>query len=77
MKISHLDHFVLTIRSIPKTCQFYRQLGMEIVTFGNNLKALKFGRQKISLHLVNHKFEPKVDCFTPGFADFCLIITTP
>ena len=62
---------MLTIRNIQKTRTFYRQLGMEIIIFGNNPKALKFGKQKINLHLVNHKFEPKADCFTPGFADFC------
>lgn len=78
MNISHLDHFVLTVKDLPKTCNFYRQvLGMEIITFGDNRYALKFGRQKINLHLVNHEFEPKADCPAPGTADFCLITTTP
>lgn len=78
MEISHLDHFVLTVKDLQKTCNFYREvLGMEIITFGNNRHALKFGRQKINLHLVNHEFEPKADCPTPGSADFCLITTTP
>lgn len=78
MKISHLDHFVLTVKDIQKTCNFYQQvLGMEIITFGNNRLALKFGRQKINLHLVNHEFEPKADFPTPGSADFCVITTTP
>ena len=78
MNISHLDHFVLTVKDIEKTCNFYQQvLGMEIITFGNNRKALKFGRQKINLHLVNHELTPRADCPTPGSADFCLITTTP
>lgn len=78
MNISHLDHFVLNVKDIQQTCEFYRQvLGMEIITFGDNRHALKFGRQKINLHLVNHEFEPKADCPAPGSADFCLISTTP
>jgi catechol 2,3-dioxygenase-like lactoylglutathione lyase family enzyme len=77
MKISHIDHFVLTVQNIPKTCQFYQQLGMEIITFANNRKALKFGRQKINLHQINREFEPKAKYPTSGSADFCLITETP
>ncbi|VEP17926.1 conserved hypothetical protein [Hyella patelloides LEGE 07179] len=78
MKITNLDRVVLTVTDINKTCKFYQQvLGMEIITFSNNRKALKFGRQKINLHQVNREFEPKAELPTPGSADFCLITVTP
>ena len=48
MQIDRLDHFVLTVASIERTCDFYgRVLGMEVTTFGNGRTALKFGRQKM------------------------------
>ncbi len=51
MKIDSLDHVVLTVRDIDATCKFYAKvLGMEIVTFGENRKALSFGSQKINLN---------------------------
>ena len=78
MQISHLDHFVLTVRDLKKTCEFYRLvLGMEIVTFGEGRKALKFGRQKINLHQIDGHFEPIAANSIPGSSDFCLIATTP
>ena len=78
MRIDRLDHFVLTVRDIEKTCEFYsRVLGMEIVTFGQNRKALKFGQQKINLHQFGREFEPKAAAPTPGSADFCLITDIP
>ena len=74
MQIDRLDHFVLTVASIERTCDFYgRVLGMEVTTFGNGRKALKFGRQKINLHEAGREFEPKAQRPTPGSADFCLI----
>jgi catechol 2,3-dioxygenase-like lactoylglutathione lyase family enzyme len=74
MRIDRLDHFVLTVASIERTCDFYgRVLGMEVTTFGNGRKALQFGRQKINLHEAGREFEPKSHRPTPGSADFCLI----
>ena len=76
--ISHLDHFVLTVRSIEKTCNFYEKvLGMRVETFGQNRRALVFGRQKINLHEAGNEFEPKAKTPTPGSVDFCLITQTP
>jgi catechol 2,3-dioxygenase-like lactoylglutathione lyase family enzyme len=77
MKISHIDHFVLTVQDVAKTCEFYQQLGMKIITFANNRKALKFGRQKINLHPIEQEFEPKAKYPASGSADFCLITETP
>ena len=50
MKIDGFDHVVLTVKDIEATCRFYvKVLGMEMVTFGENRKALSFGSQKINL----------------------------
>jgi len=76
MKISHLDHLVLTVSDIERTCAFYRLLGMEVVTFGEGRTALKFGRQKINLHRYRAEFEPKADLPTPGSADLCFLVDT-
>lgn len=76
IEISHLDHLVLTVRDIPTTCEFYRRLGMEIVTFDDR-KALRFGQQKINLHQVGQEFEPKAQRPTLGSADLCFLVRTP
>lgn len=74
MKISRLDHFVLTVRNMETTCEFYSELlGMDIVTFGGGRKALQFGQQKINLHEAGKEFEPKALRPTPGSADVCRI----
>jgi catechol 2,3-dioxygenase-like lactoylglutathione lyase family enzyme len=78
MQISRLDHFVMTVKDIETTCQFYSEiLGMEVVTFGNGRKALQFGQQKINLHLAGKEFEPKALKPTPGSIDVCFITETP
>lgn len=77
MNIDRLDHIVLTVADIDRTCQFYqRALGFRIVTFGGNRKALVFGRQKINLHETGHEFEPKALKPTAGSGDLCFIATT-
>ena len=48
MEIERLDHLVLTVADIARTCEFYtRVLGMEVVRFGEGRTALRFGQQKI------------------------------
>ncbi|MGB8809018.1 MAG: VOC family protein [Acinetobacter calcoaceticus] len=78
MKISHLDHLVLTVTDIENTCNFYQTvLGFEVITFKGDRKALKFGHQKINLHQLGKEFEPKALQPTPGSADLCFISDTP
>ncbi|MCB1543717.1 MAG: VOC family protein [Rhodoblastus sp.] len=78
IEIDRLDHLVLTVADIGRTCDFYAQvLGMSVETFGAGRTALKFGRQKFNLHQQGREFEPKADRPTPGSADLCLIATTP
>jgi catechol 2,3-dioxygenase-like lactoylglutathione lyase family enzyme len=77
MKISHLDHLVLTVADIKISCQFYQSaLNFEVITFGENRKALQFGHQKINLHQAGKEFEPKALRPTAGSADLCFIAET-
>ncbi|HKN97501.1 MAG TPA: VOC family protein [Pseudonocardiaceae bacterium] len=75
MRISRLDHFVLTVADIDATVAFYTEvLGMSRVTFGEGRVALRFGDSKINLHLAGHEFEPRAARATPGSADVCLVV---
>jgi catechol 2,3-dioxygenase-like lactoylglutathione lyase family enzyme len=74
MRIDSLDHLVLTVADVEATCGFYRRvLGMEVVTFAGDRKALAFGQQKINLHERGREFEPKAEHPTPGSGDLCFI----
>lgn len=78
MYIDRLDHLVLTVADIAKTCAFYqRALGMHVMTFDTGRVALAFGVQKINLHQRGHEFEPKAVVPTPGSGDLCFITSTP
>jgi catechol 2,3-dioxygenase-like lactoylglutathione lyase family enzyme len=78
VKIDRIDHFVLTVRDLEATCDFYsRVLGMQAVTFAGGRRALAFGGQKINLHPAGREYEPKADRPAPGSADFCLVTTVP
>ena len=76
--LDRLDHIVLTVRSIERTCAFYDDvLGMDLITFQGNRKALIFGRQKINVHELGKEYEPKAYVPTPGSADLCFLTHTP
>ena len=78
MKISKIDHLVLTVTDIEKTASFYVSvLGMVKEVFGDGRVALKCGSQKINLHELGKEFEPKANKPTPGSADLCFITNTP
>jgi catechol 2,3-dioxygenase-like lactoylglutathione lyase family enzyme len=78
MDIQRLDHWVLTVRDIAASIDFYvRVLGMREVTFAGSRKALHFGQSKINLHQAGREFDPKAATPTPGSADLCLISSTP
>lgn len=78
MKVDRIDHFVLTVRDVEATCDFYsRVLGMEVEEFEDGRRALQFGRQKINLHQSGAEFEPKAGKPTPGSGDFCLVTDVP
>ena len=78
MRIESLDHLVLTVADIDRTCAFYtRVLGMEVVKFGDGRTALKFGRQKINLHPADDIPGLVADKPTPGSGDLCFVTTVP
>lgn len=78
MQIDRIDHLVLTVRNLERTCDFYTcVLGMDVITFGEGRKALAFGEQKLNLHEAGKEFEPKAEKPTPGAVDICLITRMP
>lgn len=81
--IDHLDHVVLTT-SRPQACiDFYtRVLGMTLERFVGGTPpvertALRFGQQKINLHVQGSEFEPKAHLPVPGSQDWCFIASRP
>jgi len=81
--LSHLDHLVLTT-SRPEACiDFYtRVLGMTLETFIGGTppverRALRFGHQKINLHVQGAEFEPKAHLPVPGALDLCFLLAGP
>lgn len=74
MKIDSIDHIVFTVKDIGATCTFYAKvLGMEVVTFSENRKALSFGSQKINLQQVGRESTLIADKPTSGSADVCFV----
>lgn len=77
VKVTGIDHIVLTVADIEKSIAFYTTiLGMHVIEFGNGRKALRLGNQKINLHQTGHSFEPKAHRPTEGAADLCFIVET-
>lgn len=79
MKFTGIDHLVLTVEDVDASCAFYENLGAEVMTFGDDRKAVRFGEQKINLHPVDNDYDPDLVAAEPvsGGGDFCLITETP
>ncbi|KAK6398028.1 hypothetical protein LTR65_003108 [Meristemomyces frigidus] len=89
--VKAIDHVVLTVKSIPKTVDFYTtRLGMkheQFVSKGSercihtfiriSRHALTFGAQKLNLHQHGAEFEPKAGHVQPGSEDLCFITDHP
>ena len=74
--VASLDHLVLTVADIARTCDFYtKALGMRVVRFGEGRVALHFGQQKINLHQVDRTLDPKAKAPTAGSADLCFLLS--
>ena len=81
--IDHLDHLVLTTARPDACIDFYtRVMGMQLESFIGGTppverKALKFGNQKINIHVQGAEFEPKAHLPVPGALDLCFIASIP
>jgi len=81
-RLTHLDHLVITVADLDATLTFYANiLGMRPEPFqpegGPPRWALRFGAQKINIHVVGKELEPKAKAPTTGSADLCFVSDTP
>ncbi len=75
MNLQKIDHLVLTVADIERSCRFYCDvLGMRRVMFGENRTALHFGEYKINLHPIDWDYYLKADHPSTGSADLCFIV---
>jgi catechol 2,3-dioxygenase-like lactoylglutathione lyase family enzyme len=78
IRIDRIDHLVLSVTNIETSCDFYsRVLGMEVVSFSHDRRALRFGKQKINLHRADSPIAPHAAHPTVGAADLCFVTKTP
>lgn len=78
LQISSLDHIVLTVSDIPRTCRFYETVfGMTRQDFAGGRVALRFGDQQINLHAADRPVTPHARRPTSGSADLCFLTNTP
>jgi catechol 2,3-dioxygenase-like lactoylglutathione lyase family enzyme len=79
--IDRVDHIVLTTRDLDACVRFYTGvLGMTLEKFRTPTEerlALKFGRQKINLHVWGREFLPRAHVAVPGSVDLCFIASVP
>lgn len=74
MQISALDHLVLTVSDMEATVAFYERLGMRREVFGEDRVALRFGTQKLNLHVAGAEIAPYARRPAPGSADLCFLV---
>ena len=75
MNLQKIDHLVLAVADIERSCGFYCDvMGMRRVTFGENRTALHFGETKINLHPIGWDYYLKADNPRTGSADLCFIV---
>ncbi|AZO00142.1 biphenyl-2,3-diol 1,2-dioxygenase [Mesorhizobium sp. M9A.F.Ca.ET.002.03.1.2] len=77
MKVTAIDHIVLAVDDVERTCRFYeRVLGMEPRQERPDKWSLHFGANKISLQ--DARAFPDIARNTvPGSGNFCVLTDTP
>jgi catechol 2,3-dioxygenase-like lactoylglutathione lyase family enzyme len=77
MQVRALDHIVLVVADVGRTCAFYeRTLGMQPVEHRPGQWALRFGAHKISLQTAG-SVPPIARRTLPGSGNFCVLTDLP
>lgn len=67
----------MTVQNLDKSIDFYtRILNMELISI-KSMKALKFGPQRINLHVAGLERKPNAHKACVGSLDLCFIVDTP
>ena len=75
--ISSIDHLVLVVSNVARTCDFYEKvLGMQAVEQQPGKWSLRFGHHKISLQSIDSVPEMARKT-TVGSGNFCVLTETP
>ncbi len=78
IRLTRLDHFVLTVSSIEVAADFYaRVLGFNIEKYPNGRIALRLGGLRINLHDADHAPDRRAASPGVGAADFCYEVEGP
>jgi catechol 2,3-dioxygenase-like lactoylglutathione lyase family enzyme len=73
MQVRALDHIVLVVSDVARTCAFYQQtLGMQPIEHRPGQWALHFGANKISLQSAG-AVPPIAQRTSPGSGNFCVL----
>lgn len=73
MKITRMDHLVITTDDVEACIEFYTNiLDMELNSIGGKI-AFRFGNQKINVHRRKAEFSPAAKNPMAGSVDLCLI----
>jgi catechol 2,3-dioxygenase-like lactoylglutathione lyase family enzyme len=74
ISIDRVDHQVLTVADVDRAVEFYEKiLGMEVVSFPGDRRAVRFGHQTIKLHASNELVDPTPTHPVPGSASLCFV----
>ena len=77
MKISRIDHLVLTTDDLTACLKFYGEvLGMDVRKTGNRY-ALHFGKSKVNIHIEPAEFLPAAENPQSGSLDICFVVDEP
>ena len=79
MKLTNLDHFVLTVANLDRSITFYRYiLNLSLIETNNGSVNFKIGTSLIKLRpLTNDSNSIVARNLVPGAFDFCLQTNTP
>ncbi len=78
MRLTDLDHLVLTVADLERTAEFYERVcGLTREISRQGRVSLHFGTRKINLHQAGSEFAPHAASPTPGSADLCFLTDAP